>query len=73
MNSGVAMFSACGSRRYASTLCTDRIVKSDFTNGEVREDAKVKDFRHMSEAWTNRAVHGDIEFAMLHGEMDCRI
>jgi SAM-dependent methyltransferase len=72
-SAGTWCYSTPEERAWWGGLWADRIIKSDFAKGAAREGASEEDLNRMSQAWRDWAQHEDGWFAILHGEMICRV
>lgn len=70
---GTWLFSTADERAWWGGLWADRIVKSDFAKGAAKHGATEDDLHRLSEAWRTWAADEDGWFAILHGEMICRL
>lgn len=66
-------FSAPEERAWWGGLWADRIVQSNFKVGAAEQGATMEELQILSEAWRAWALEEDGFFAVLHGEVICRV
>ena len=72
-SAGTWCYHTAEERAWWGGLWADRIVQPEFANAAVKEGVAETDVQRMSQAWREWAASEDGWFAILHGEIICRV